>query len=86
MTEVGILEAKTHLSRLIEQVEKGEEVVITRHGKPVARLVRPLPRKEGTDIERLRQAFAKVDALGDVEELRGVSAVELVHAGRRYQD
>ncbi len=39
MREVGVLEAKTHLSALIERVEKGEQVVITRHGRPVARLV-----------------------------------------------
>jgi prevent-host-death family protein len=37
--EVGVLEAKTHLSALLEQVEKGgEEIVITRNGRPVARL------------------------------------------------
>lgn len=32
--------AKTHLSRLLDQVEQGEEVIITRRGKPVAKLVR----------------------------------------------
>jgi len=37
--QVSIKEAKSHLSRLIAAVEKGEEVVITRRGKPVARLV-----------------------------------------------
>jgi len=39
---VSIYEAKTHLSRLVTQVEQGEEIEITRHGRPVARLV-PLP-------------------------------------------
>lgn len=39
MTTVNIHEAKTHLSRLIEKVGAGEEVVIARAGKPVARLV-----------------------------------------------
>jgi prevent-host-death family protein len=39
MKHVGIFEAKTHLSSLVDEVEKGGEVVITRHGKPVARLV-----------------------------------------------
>lgn len=39
MREVGVLEAKTNLSKLIEEIEAaGEEIVITRHGKPVARL------------------------------------------------
>jgi prevent-host-death family protein len=36
---VGVHEAKTHLSRLLEDVEAGEEVVITRRGEEVARLV-----------------------------------------------
>jgi len=36
---VNIHEAKTHLSRLIEKVESGEEIVIARAGRPVARLV-----------------------------------------------
>lgn len=39
MREVGVLEAKTNLSSLIEAVERGgEDILITRHGKPVARL------------------------------------------------
>ena len=39
MLTVNVHEAKTHLSRLLAQVEAGEEVVIARNGKPVARLV-----------------------------------------------
>ena len=39
MTSVTIDEAKTQLAKLIEQVERGEEVIITRDNKPVARLV-----------------------------------------------
>lgn len=39
MVRVGMHEAKTRLSQLVEQVEAGEEVVIQRRGKPVARLV-----------------------------------------------
>ena len=39
MTTVNIHEAKTNLSRLLAQVEAGEDVVIARNGKPVARLV-----------------------------------------------
>ena len=46
MREVGVLEAKTQLSSLIEGIEAGgEEVVITRHGKPVARLT-SLPQEQ----------------------------------------
>lgn len=43
---VNIHEAKTHLSRLVERVEAGEEVVIARAGRPVARLVAFKPRTE----------------------------------------
>lgn len=38
MKHVGIFEAKTRLSSLVDEVAKGGEVVITRHGKPVAKL------------------------------------------------
>lgn len=43
MIRVNVSEAKTHLSTLLRQVEEGGEVVITRGGKPVARLVRVEP-------------------------------------------
>jgi len=39
MNSVGSFEAKTHLSALLDRVERGEEVTITRHGRPVAKLV-----------------------------------------------
>ena len=39
MTEVNVHQAKTHLSQLLRQVEAGEEVVIARAGRPIARLV-----------------------------------------------
>lgn len=55
MTQVGIHEAKTHLSRLLRRVAAGEEVVIARSGRPVARLV-PVddvrPRELGRDRGR----------------------------------
>jgi prevent-host-death family protein len=43
--EVNIHEAKTHLSRLLQRVAEGEEVVIARAGEPIARLVRIQPDK-----------------------------------------
>jgi prevent-host-death family protein len=55
---VNIHEAKTHLSRLVERVESGEEVVIARAGRPVARLVplgaRSTPRRLGIWAGRIR--------------------------------
>ncbi|MEO8570075.1 MAG: type II toxin-antitoxin system Phd/YefM family antitoxin [Chloroflexota bacterium] len=57
---VNIHEAKTHLSRLVERVEAGEEVVIARAGRPVARLVpftaRTQPRIPGLWRGRVRLA------------------------------
>ena len=46
MKSVNIHEAKTHLSRLIERVEAGEEITIARAGRPVALLVRFPERRE----------------------------------------
>ena len=51
---VNVHEAKTHLSRLLERVERGQEIVIARAGKPVAKLVPlderpPIPRPIGRD-------------------------------------
>lgn len=49
---VNIHEAKTHFSKLVERVEQGEEIIIARAGRPVARLVpvrrRLAPRKPGS--------------------------------------
>jgi prevent-host-death family protein len=57
---VNIHDAKTHLSRLVERVEAGEEVVIARAGRPVARLVayraRTAPRVPGSWKGRVRLA------------------------------
>jgi prevent-host-death family protein len=44
MTQMNVHEAKTHLSRLLERVEDGEEIVIARAGRPIARLVPYQPR------------------------------------------
>ena len=60
MTTVNVHQAKTQLSRLLERVAAGEEVVIARPGHPVARLV-PIkgkePRKPGLAKGRLTAAF-----------------------------
>ncbi|MDO8613270.1 MAG: type II toxin-antitoxin system prevent-host-death family antitoxin, partial [Dehalococcoidia bacterium] len=39
MKQIGVYEAKTHLPRLLDEVARGESITITRHGRPVARLV-----------------------------------------------
>ena len=53
-----MFEAKTNLSALVEEVEKGGQVVITRHGKPVAKLVRAVPELTEDQIARRREAIA----------------------------
>ena len=60
MKYVGIFDAKTHLSGLVDEVEKGQEIVITRHGKPVARLVRAEDRLRPEATERRRKALAEL--------------------------
>jgi prevent-host-death family protein len=62
MKQVGIFEAKTHLSSLLDEVEKGGEVTITRHGKPVAKLVQATAEFSPEEIERRRQAIARLRA------------------------
>jgi len=49
-TTVNIHDAKTQLSKLIEQVERGEEVVIARAGKPVVRLTRLQPKAKKREL------------------------------------
>ena len=60
MKQVGIFEAKTHLSALLDEVEKGGEVTITRHGKPVAKLVQATAEFSPEEIERRRQAIKRI--------------------------
>ncbi len=57
MTEVGAFEAKNHLGALLDRVEQGEEIVITRHGKPIARLV---PSQGGTNRQQAEAAAKRI--------------------------
>jgi prevent-host-death family protein len=56
MSTVTVHQAKTHLSRLLRQVETGEEVVIARDGRPVARLV-PIENRPRRHLGRDRGLF-----------------------------
>lgn len=72
MEPVSVYDAKTHLSRLLDAVEAGEEVVITRNGTPVARLVRaePVPRRRfGTlpDLATIRHDFDEPLSVDDLD-------------------
>jgi prevent-host-death family protein len=79
MAEIGAFEAKTHLSHLLDQVERGETITITRHGKPVARLI---PVAGSSRDERLR-AVTDLKALRAGQTLGGVPVRELIDEGRR---
>jgi prevent-host-death family protein len=57
MHEVGAFEAKNRLGQLLDLVEQGEEVTITRHGKEVARLV---PARAGFNREEARAAVRRI--------------------------
>jgi prevent-host-death family protein len=67
MTIVNVHEAKTHLSRLLERVEQGEEIVIARNNRPVARLVAHMApeRRPGSLRGRMRIADDFDDPLPD---------------------
>ncbi len=57
MQEIGAFEAKNKLGALLDRVEQGEEVIITRHGKPVARLV---PNVARVDQSQSRIVFQRI--------------------------
>ena len=79
MAEVGACQARTHLSHLLDQVERGETIIITRHRKPVARLT-PLEASSGDDR---RQVVAQLKELREGQTLGGLSLRELIDEGRR---
>ncbi len=87
MESIGLFEAKTHFSELVARAERGEEVVITRHNKPVARIV-PMADVSGQPQKRRRKAMARLQAIGAEVAHRGgpITRDEIlswVHEGRR---
>ena len=62
MQSIGIYEAKSRFSALIELVEQGEEVRITRHGKEVVRLL-PVRRRPVITDEQIARELGQMDAL-----------------------
>ena len=79
MDSVGTAELKGNLSTLLERVERGERITITRRGKPIAVLGPPAAEKP--DVRKVIEdfkAFAKGRSLGDV------SIRELIEEGRRF--
>lgn len=84
MTTVGSFEAKTKLAELLDKVEAGEVITITRRGKAVARLV-PARSEEGAAQVRRVVEDIKRNRVGRGKPAGpGTSIAELIKAGRRY--
>jgi len=79
MQEVALFEAKNKLSGLLDQVAAGEEFIITRHGKPAARLAPVTPT---FDRAKARQAAKALLEAREGTTLGGLSIKELVNEGR----
>lgn len=79
MASVGAYDAKTRLAELLDRVEKGEQITITRHGVPVAVLVPVEPPRSMT----VSEAIADIKALRVGKRLDGLSIRDLVNEGRR---
>ena len=79
--EVQASEAKTHLPQLLDEVERGETIIITRHGRPIARIVPEASRRQREidqaidDITELAKHSPKVT----VDEI-----LSLIREGRKY--
>jgi len=79
MITVGAFEAKTHLSALLDRVAAGEEVIITKHGRAVARLVKAELAERG----EVDDAIGKLKALRKGATLGGEGWKALRDLGRR---
>ena len=77
---VGAYEAKTHLSELLEKVEAGEEITITKHGAPVAKLV---PVRKEASTEQRTAAITRIQTLAADLSLGGLKIRDLINQGRR---
>ena len=89
MTTISAFEAKTHLGQLLDHVARGQEIVITRYGKPVARIV-PEGGRDAREVAAvvdglvaLRQRIAK--RVGRKAALTDVEVREAIEAGRHWR-
>ncbi len=81
MAIIGSFEAKTHLAALLERVQKGEHITITRRGVPIAMLVPP---DSGFEKDR-KDIIAELKAFGQGRKLpKGTTVQDLIKEGRRY--
>jgi prevent-host-death family protein len=80
MHTVGVFEAKNRLTALLDEVEAGGEVIITRRGKPIARLG---PLDSGFDRAKARAAAEGLRAASKGQTLGGLTLKSLISEGRR---
>lgn len=81
MREIQSSEAKTHLPQLLDAVERGETIVITRHGRAIARLV---PEVEGRAAE-VRRAMERIEAFRQtMPRLTVEDILSARHEGHKY--
>jgi prevent-host-death family protein len=81
MDSVGTFEAKTHLTRLLERVARGERIVITNRGKAFAMLVPP---EEGVRPDAAEVGRAMLDYRDKIKRRLGGSFRDMAHEGHRY--
>ena len=77
---VGVFEAKQKLSELVARAAKGEEIVISRRGKDLARLV-PMPAERG---RTLKEIFDAIRSRPRIKLHKGVTIKSLIEEGRRF--
>lgn len=76
---IGAHQAKTHLSELLNRVDQGEAITITRHGSPIARLV---PIRTSITAEQRRDAIQRWLETSQERSLDGLGVHDLIDAGR----
>ena len=79
MREVGASEARNKLGTLLDEVERGAEIIITRHGRAVAKLV---PAHPGFDRKKAKRAAAGLREASKGVMLRGLKIKDLINEGR----
>lgn len=77
---MGAFEAKTHFSKILEAVEAGEQVIITKHGHPVARI---MPFNIKSDRHHMDTVIAKLEAFSRTHTLGGEDWKILRDEGRK---
>lgn len=82
MREIQASEAKTHLPQILDDVERGETVVITRHGRPIARLVPEAERRQAEIDEAVESILAVRKRLKGKISLEEI--LSSIHEGHKY--